>query len=240
MKHCIKIFIILIALSPSQKLFAQMFSVGESQRRVSQPSSYLRIGFAPTQFKYVGNETVQGMPELLEINDNAFHANLETPGISLTLILANKLTGIKDKSFMDLGFTLTNNFPIVRRSILSLGVPLQLYSSITNSNNDQSQENFNQVNFAIGGGGFANLRISERLTLTNNFVPGYGFSNSSGGFFGGSMFYMKGKSRINFIDVFAGRSLSIGYDFNFRSFDIDQDLYDYELTSHLITIGISF
>lgn len=216
-----------------------MFSIGESQRSNAFPSSYLRIGIAPTSFDYTGNFVGTSDPTLLEIENSALHVNLETPGVSLSLILANKLTGLDDRSFFDLGFSLGNNFFLVRERVVSLGIPIQLYTSITNANNEQNQENFNQVNFAVGGGGFLNFRISPKIVFNNEFIPGYGFSNSSGGFFGGSMFYAKGKSRLNFLNLIGQRSISLGYDFNFRSFDIDDEFYDFDLTSHQITLGIS-
>ncbi|GAB5410509.1 MAG: hypothetical protein BalsKO_28740 [Balneolaceae bacterium] len=143
------------------------------------------------------------------------------------------------KNYFDLSFTLSNKFALIRNPNLVLGVPIQLHSSITNINNDRTEENFNQVNFAVGGGGFINLKLGNRTSFTNELVPGYGFSNSNGGFFGGSLFYLTGKSRLNFSNLILGRSISLGYDFNYRSFDIDGELYDFDLKSHLLTVGVS-
>ena len=217
---------------------SQMFSVGDAPKRTFIPSSFIRIGFGPTTFDFEGT-TSEINSELLEVNDRSFYLNFETPGVSLSLVLANALTGLDNQSFFDLGITLSNNFNLVRRQAIQIGIPIQLYTSITNSRNDRIRENFSQVNFAFGAGGFINLRFSQRIVFSNSFVPGYGFSNSNGGFFGGSMFYLKGKSRLNFINLIGNRSVSIGYDFNHRSFDIDEDFYDFDLTSHLITLGIS-
>ncbi len=230
------VFVLSIFSKPSS---AQMFSVGATPQASSFPNSYLRIGLGPTIFNYVGTDMSTGGSRLLEFDNNSLFISADTPGATLSLLLGNKLVGLKEKSFFDLGFTLSNKFQLIRKPRINAGIPIQLYSSITNVNNDRSEENFNQVNFAVGAGGFLNLRFGKKLSFTNELTPGYGFSNSSGGFFGGSLFYLTGKSRLNFINLIGNKSLSIGYDLNYRSFDIDGELYDFDLKSHLITLGIS-
>tara|TARA_R110000868_G_scaffold306734_1_gene568031 strand:- start:59701 stop:60426 length:726 start_codon:yes stop_codon:yes gene_type:complete len=223
----------------SNSVSAQMFSVGNSPQQRSFPSSYFRIGMGPTNFEYKGNDINPLGSTLLEFDNNALFINMETPGTNLTLMLGNNITGLKDKSFFDLGFVLSNKFSIIRDQAFTIGIPIQLYSSITSINNDRAEENFNQVNFALGSGGFVNLKLGKKFTFTNELTPGYGFSNSSGGFFGGSLFFLTGKSRLNLINLIGGKSISIGYDYNYRSFDIDGELYDFDLKSHLLTIGFS-
>lgn len=216
-----------------------MFSVGESNRQVQASNSYLRLGLAPFTFDFQGNRLENPNSTTLELDNTAFYVAFETPGVILNLMLANKLTGLEDQSLFDLAFTLTNRFAFIRGRSVQAGVPIQLYSSITGVNSDRSNENFNQANFAVGAGAFIGFRFSNKIIFSNEFIPGYGFSNSNGGFIGGSMYYLRGKSRLNFINIFAGRSLSIGYDFNYRSFDIEDEIYDFDFTSHLITLGIS-
>lgn len=220
-------------------VFSQMFSVGDAQQQQSFPNSFLRIGTGPATFDYMGNDLSPFGSTLLEFDSNALFVNFETPGLNLALLLANNITGLEEKNYFDLGFTLTNKFALIRRPFITVGLPIQLYSSVTNINNDRAQENFNQVNFGFGGGGFLNLKLGKRITLNNELIPGYGFSNSNGGFFGGSVFYVTGKSRLTFVNLLGRRSVSLGYDFNYRSFDIDGELYDFELKSNLLTIGIS-
>lgn len=216
-----------------------MFSVGNSTQRSTLPSSHLRFGFAPTDFTYTGNLMNPERPDELEFSANSFVLNYESPGFDLYVALANNLSGLDNINSLDIGLTLSNNFFLVRQRGFQAGIPIQLYSSITNVNSDRSDINFNQANFGIGGGGFVSLRFGRKAAFTNQFLPGYGFSSSSGGFFGGSMFYLQGKSRLYIYNVIGGRALSVGYDFNFRSFDVDQELYDFDRTSHTITLGIS-
>ncbi len=239
MTRILLLMIVFVFSLLTKPVSAQMFSVGTAPQVAPFPNSYLRIGLGPTTFSYTGTELGDTGPKLLEFDNNSLFISGETPGATLSLLLGNKIVGLKEKSFFDLGFTLSNRFQLIRKRSLNAGIPIQLYSSITNVNNDRSEENFNQVNFAVGAGGFFNLRFGKKLSLTNELTPGYGFSNSSGGFFGGSLFYVTGKSRLNFINLIGNRSISIGYDFNYRSFDIDGELYDFDLKSHLLTLGIS-
>lgn len=218
---------------------AQMFSVGEVPRQRVLPTSFVRVGIGPAAFEYKGNNLNPLGSTLLEFDNTVLFVNVETPGVNLALILGNSATGMDDINYFDLGLTLSNKFLILRKKSISAGIPLELLSSINSINNDRSEENFNQVNFAVGVGGFFNFNLGQKLTFTNQLTPGYGFSNSNGGFFGGSLFYATGKSRLNFINLIGNRSISLGYDFNYRSFDIDGELYDFELKSHLITLGIS-
>lgn len=217
-----------------------MFSVGDVTRAVPIPSSYLRIGLAPTEFVFQGNPLTNPNSTELELSSTALAINLDTPSLNLNLLLANSVTGLDDQSLLDLGLTLSNRFPLIRRSRLSAGIPIQLSSILTTANSERNRENFNQGSFAIGGGAFTNISFGRKASILGEFIPSYGFSNSSGGFFGGSVFMLNGKARINIHNVIFSRSISFGYDFIHRSFDVDDDLFDFDLTSHQITLGISF
>lgn len=87
---------------------------------------------------------------------------------------------------------------------------------------------------------FVNVSPSRKLQFQNSGVIGYGFSNSNGGFFGGNISYIDVGSQINLLNFISERTLSIGYNYIFKSYDIDLEIYDYDLTGHQITIGISF
>lgn len=219
--------------------FAQMFSVGEARGPSPSSNSYLRVGVSPLMFEFMGAQNIGPNTSQLEIDNTALHIAFESPGVELGVTLANGLTGLDEQALFDLNFTLSNRFILINKRSFLAGVPIQLHSSLTNVNNDRTEDNFSQTNFGIGGGAFFTLRFSEKILFSNEVTPGYGFSNSSGGFFGGSLFYVKAKSRLNFLRVLKNRSLSIGYDFNFKSFDIDDDFYDFDLTSHTITLAIS-
>ncbi len=217
-----------------------MFSVGDVTGPTPIPNSYLYIGFAPSEFTFQGNRAANPNSTDLELSSTALVLKLDTPSLNLNLLLANSITGLEDQSLLDLGLSLSNGFPVVRRSRLIVGIPIQLSSILTTANSERNQENFNQGSFAIGGGAFTNLRFGRKASIYGEFIPSYGFSNSSGGFFGGSLFMLNGSARVNIHNVIFSRSISFGYDYVYRSFDVDDDLFDFDLTSHQITLGISF
>ena len=232
-------FLLMLGFLITPPVLAQMFSVEEPSQRLTPPSAYFRIGLAPADFTYTGPFYINQQPEELEFNSNLLYFALETPGLSANLSLGNTLVGMDTQRFFALDLSFLNRFMIVRRPGVFAGIPIQIKTALTSASTDAHDENFYQTSFGVGGGAYLNFRIMEKIFFSNQFIPGYGFSSSSGGFIGGSIFYMSGQSRINILGLLGQRSVSFGYDYNFRSFDIDEDLFDYDLTTHVLTIGIS-
>ncbi|GAB5410508.1 MAG: hypothetical protein BalsKO_28730 [Balneolaceae bacterium] len=83
-------------------VFAQMFSVGESTQQRAVSNSFIRFGFGPATFNYTGDELNPSGTSILEFDNNAFFASLETPGVALSLILGNELTGFDEKKLFRL------------------------------------------------------------------------------------------------------------------------------------------
>lgn len=229
---------------------AQMFSVPDRQERLSRPTTIIRLGTTLTAFDYTGSLDPTTGPSLLE-RDNAMLAfSFETLGLSAYAILGNSITGIDDGSFFDLNLKFTNGIPVVRRLKFQAGIPIQLSTGITASNSDFtgatnqnintfSENRFNQTHFGGGTGAFVNFNPSRKIQFQNTATVGYAFSNSNGGFFGGTMVFTTVSSRFNILNLIGSRTLSIGYDFIFRSYDIDSESYDYDLSGHQLTIGLS-
>ncbi len=228
-------FIILFAVSATGR--SQMFSIDDAPKRIEIPSTFLSIGVAPVSFDYAG-QLVDPQVKELEVDNMLLAVNLEYAGVQLFGRIGNRVSGLKDKSFLEIGLIMSNKFALIRGPRLFVGIPLQLHTSYTSSSSDTYPDSFNQSFFGGGGGGFIDYRFSRRVVLTNQFLPGYGFSGSDGGFFGGSAFYMNGKSQLTILDALFGKALNFGYEFNFKSFNIDGNVYDYDLTVHSITIGI--
>ena len=232
-------FLLLLTLLLPSISAAQMFSVEEAPQRLTPPTAYIRMGVSLADFVYTGPLIVGENPEGIELDRGVFYVALESAGLSLNLALGNNLTGLGDQGFLNLDLSFSNRFPIVRQPRAFIGIPLQLKTALSSASSDQNDENFYQTSFGAGAGLFMNFRLTEKIYWSNEFIPGYGFSSSSGGFVGGSIFFMTGKSRLNFVNLIGRRSVSFGYDYQLRSFDIDEDLFDYDLTMHVLTIGVS-
>ncbi len=233
-----RLFLFLLLFSPLS-VAAQMFSVPDRQERINRPSTIVRVGTSISNFDYKGN---LNDPEqfLLEIDNALFALTIETLGLTANMNIGNSLTGVDDGSFLDLNLKFTNGFNVVRQRKIQAGLPIQLSTGLTTSNNEFTENRFNQTYFSGGTGLFLNINPSRKLQFRNSGVIGYGFSNSNGGFFGGTLNYIDIGSRLNLLNFIGGRTLSIGYNYIFKSYDIDLEIYDYNLTGHQFTVGISF
>lgn len=236
--HKVVLFLILLVFV-SVDIEAQMFSVADRQERITRPTTLIRVGVAVADFTYQGS-LAGPEPSLLEVDNTLLALTFETLGLSANAKIGNSITGIDDGSFFDLNLRFTNNINVVRRQKLQAGFPIQLSTGLTTSNNDFNENRFNQSHFSGGAGLFCNINPTRKLQWQNSGLIGYGFSNSNGGFFGGTMNYISAGSRVNLLNFINERTLSIGYDYVLRSYDIDSEIYDYDLSAHQITIGVSF
>jgi hypothetical protein len=235
----INLVLLILILAPGS-LYGQMFSVdGESQRSSQNSSSLLRIGYAPVEFDYNGNSQSILPQDRLDFESGAFHIGLESPGLSASLSFINKLTGADDERYLNLSLEYINKFAFIRSQSFQMGVPLGLISSLVSVRNEQFSNDFSQTTFGVGAGMFASFRVPDKISVSLEGVPSYGFSNSSGGIFGGTNQALSASGRLNFLSLLPGRTLSIGYDYKYSSYDLDDDNFDYDLKLHLITIGVS-
>jgi hypothetical protein len=229
-----RLFLFLLLFAPLTT-YAQMFSVPDRQERINRPNTIIRVGTSIATFDYQGTLTDPDQ-SLLEVDNALFAVTFETQGLTANINVGNSLSGIDDGSFLNLNLRFTNGFGIVRQA----GIPIQLSTGLTTSNNDFTENRFNQTYFSGGTGLFLNINPSRKIQFSNSGVIGYGFSNSNGGFFGGTLNYVNIGSRINLLNFIGQPTLSIGYEYIFNSYDIDSEIYDYDLTGHQVTLGISF
>ena len=218
---------------------AQMFSVGnESERRANPFAPYIRAGVIPIDFSFTGNPAALTNSSLA-FSGSVAHLSFENGGFNLGVSLGNDFSGLDDRKYFDLSLNFTNPFYIIRRPNFGAGIPLQLGTKITNVRSDNVNDEFSQTNLSAGAGAIAQFIASDKLGVTLQFVPSIGFSTASGGFIGGNVFSLKGKARINFYNLIFGRNISLGYNYIYDSYNIDGEEYDYDLTGHVLTLGIS-
>lgn len=215
-----------------------MFSVGDDDGFRTNPfAPYIRAGIKMVNFDYQGGQaTAAGS---LSLSGTAAHITFESGGFNLNASLANQLLGMEDQDYFGLELNFTNPIYLLRNSNYLVGIPIQLNSKITSVRNDAASYDFSQTNLSAGLGAVVQLHFPQKLGATIQFIPQYGFSSSSGGFIGGNVFSLSGKARLNFYNLIFGKNLSLGYDYSFDSYDIDEEQYDYDLTGHTLTLGIS-
>jgi len=220
---------------------AQMFSVDDPERspqRITEPSNFLSIGFSAATFEFNGENVSEN--NRLDFDDLLFTIKFDTQGLDLSTTFGGSLTGMDDQSYVNLSARIYNNFALKRSQKFRLSLPIQLTTDLTQINRDISTADFRQSSLVFGSGLAATIRPAQRISFQLKATPNYGFSFSQGSVFGGSLFRFDGVANILIHNVFGDRSLAIGYNFDFKNYDIDGDINDYEFTAHTFTIGIGF
>lgn len=218
---------------------AQMFSQGSIDRGTSYRSSQVLLGTEWLDFSYRGGQpTAPG--ERYDVSGNALVLQLETDAIDMYLRGMGKLTGSSNEALFNLGARLHNRFTLVRNSGFRLFFPVQLQTDLLRSRRDASSRQFQQTIVQAGAGLSAQAGFAESLRLTLSMIPSYGFSNSAGAFFGGSVRSLDGRARLAVSGILPNRHLVIGYDYRSRKYDIDIDTFDYRLRSHTVVLGFTF
>ena len=219
--------------------FAQMFSVDSEYERQTNPfTPYLRVGIQPVNLEFTGDPSaLQQAP--LSFSGNLGEIGIETGGFDLGLTFGNDFTGLDERKFFSLALKFSNTFYLIRQPRFGLGTPLQLGTKLTSVRSDEINSEFSQTNLHAGAGFAGILFFPDKLSLTASIIPSFGFSTASGGLIGGNVFSWRGRARLNFFNVIFGRNISLGYDYIFDSYDIDGEEYDYDLSGHSLTLGIS-
>lgn len=228
----------------STKVQAQMFSVGSAPGRVDIPQTAIWLGVEPIDFDYTGGGLQTPINEgRFAFSGSVLRLQARFQGLEAFLASGGSLTGIDDISYFDAGIKAGFGLPLVRSRELTIRIPLQIISSITSVSSDRGVVNatqFKQGALVIGAGGFIGVRPSSRVRIEGGFVPHYGFSFATGGTFGGSLGKLEGTFRLFFDRLFGNTGLSLGYNYRFDRFDIDEDEFDYDLKAHTILVGITF
>lgn len=220
---------------------AQMFSIGDPdpiQTRTFGVYSMLGISWEIASFEHTAG--VAAPNELLDFDEGILRVRFETPGLDLSLGVGGSLTGMGNTSYLNLNGRLFNQLPLIRRENFRLAVPIQITTDLKSVRRDESSFEFQLSSFTIGSGIASSIRLGDRIDFNFRGTPNYGFSFPQGNIFGGSLFRADADVYFYIRELFGRHALAIGYNFDFRRYDIDVDLNDYDFTSHSITIGYAF
>lgn len=218
-----------------------MFSVGETEER--QPTrldSYSTIGIAWElgNFDFTGDDL--SPEDQADFEDSILRVRFENPGLDISVGFGGDLTGMDDRSYANVNALLYNDFPLVRSPRFIFAIPLQISTDLKSVQIDRSNNSFQQSSFVIGTGASIRYRINQRVGTSLRATPNIGFSFSQGNLFGGRLFRGTTAARLYFNDVINTNSLVIGYDFDYRDYNIEGSQNDYRYLSHSITIGLAF
>jgi hypothetical protein len=228
------------------QLHAQMFSVGDADSRYDTPLSEIYIGLESMEATYKGEENVgRRRAGAFEYSGPVIKLGYNTTDLDLYLSTGGKITGVDETSYFHTGGNFDFRINLYRNQLLLLQIPFRLssrYTNITNNqvSNIQSVSRFQYGMISGGLGVRGELRPTKKIRAKFGAIPGYGFSFATGGFFGGSIGVVDIFGKLYFDRLYNDLGLSIGYKYDFRSYDVEDDIYDYDLSGHSIEIGVTF
>jgi len=239
----VSVLFILMAVN-TVPLQAQMFSVGETTSNYNRPMSELFIGMGPIDANFKGSPGVDGAGAF-EYSGPVISIGYNTPGVNLYLSTGGKVTGVEDRSYFHTGGNYNFGLSLYRSPKVSVRVPLRITSQYTNITSDRSwiystASRFQFGMIAVGGGLKGMWKPAKNIQVQAGAIPTYGFSFATGGSVGGSIGTVTAHGKLYFDRLFNDKGLSIGYKYDFRSYDIEDDIYDYDLKGHSFEIGITF
>lgn len=234
----IPLLILFIVSTPVDSV-AQMFSIEEAQERRERnlgAVTVIGLSWDIAEFTYSGDLT-SGF-ERLDFEDSILRFRINSPGLDISFGVGGSFTGMSDNSYLNVSGRLFNNLNIKRTPDVVISIPVQLTTDVKRVRADAFNTEFQQSSLIFGSGFSTDLKLSDRFNFKMHATPNYGFSFSQGNFFGGTLFRFDGRAMIFINNIFGTRALAIGYDFDYRKYNIDGDLYDYDFSSHSVTLGI--
>lgn len=219
----------------------QMFSVGNTEEREpTRLQSYSIIGVAweIADFNFTGSGVDPS--DRADFENSILRLRFENPGLNISAGFGGSYTGMERQSYINLNALLYNDFPLLQSPRFILALPIQITTDLKSVQLDRSENDFSQSSFVIGTGASLRYRIGRRAGLSLRATPNLGFSFSRGALFGGRLFTTTSQARLYFNDIIGSNTLSFGYDFDYRDYNIEGSENDYRYLSHAITIGIAF
>lgn len=218
-----------------------MFSVGDTEERANTRLdlySTLGVTWEIAEFEYQKDDLPPA--QRADFQNSIIRLRFENPGLNISAGFGGSYTGMDDRSYLNVNAMLYNDIALIRSERFILGLPIQITTDLTSVALQRQGDGFQQSSLVFGTGASMQYRVSERVQMSLRATPNYGFSFSQGAFFGGSLFTTKGVARLFFDEVFGSNTLVIGYDFDFKDYNIDEGQNNYQYLSHSFTVGIAF
>lgn len=219
-----------------------MFSVDEPQQQQIRPLGFysvLGVSLELGDFSYTGSEASDD--QRADFSGSIVRFRFENPGLDLTIGFGGSLTGMENTPYANVTGRLYNDLNLIRQpDSFRLAVPVQITTDLKSVRKNNSNAEFQQSSFVFGTGLASAMRLGDKVDFTLRGTPNYGFSFAQGSIFGGSLFRFDGRARFIFYQLIGNDSFSLSYHFDYRSYDIEGSLNDYDYISHSFTLGYAF
>lgn len=244
----LQVLFITLCVASADVASAQMFSVdSDSRNQFNAPTTELYVGLEPTSVTYQGGETVNGGAGQFEYDAPVLRAGYNSGTLNLYLGAGGEVTGSDNVGYFDVGGNLNFGIPLYVTEKFVLQLPFRITSRLTNITNDQTttgpqgtRDQFRFGGITAGAGLKANARPKSNIRIQVGAIPSYGFTFASGGLFGGSLGTLALNGRLYLDRLFGDTGLSLGYKYDLRNYNVDNEKYDYRINGHSIQVGITF
>ncbi len=220
--------------------FAQMFSVESDRGQNILPTSTVFLGLEPVDFFYRGSDKPEGT---LSFNEPIYRLRAELPGLNVSFGYNNRVGDSDSLSYFNVSVGIHGRYGLLSRRSFTLGIPIQLRTDFTQTAlrfNDPIRDDFQQSSALLGAGLNTMFTINNQIRIDISGMPQYGFSVTSFGGTGGSMWVFEGRARLYFDNLFDNLGLAIGYDWRSTRYNLQDDRFDYQIDAHSFLIGVSF
>ena len=235
---------LIFILGNCHMVHGQMFSVGNErpeERPAPQRSAYIGVG--PAEFEFHGNEQNVVNSNRFDFDSQIVKLRYETQNLNFFINFSNSITGADSVNYFNFGLEFASGIQIVDSDDFQFGVPIQFrgdFINVNNQNVQRGQGQFQQNNLQIGSGLMFEYRLSPVVRFAANAIPNAGITFSAGNTFFGTTYGVISDSRLYFDRIIGQLGLSFAYQFKFKRFNIDTDLFDYDLRSNVFSIGLTF
>lgn len=217
-----------------------MFSI-QSEQAVSRniPENNVLLGFEPVTFSFQGNQT----PGDLSFSDPVYRLRAELGGFQGYLGVGYNLGDDNSLNFFNAGAKIDGEIRFAGGRNYFAGIPLILstdYLQVGFQDTADGTGDFRQSSAMVGLGLSLGVRIAERFRIETQAVPFYGFSVTSFGATGGSRSSLTSQNRIYMDRVFDRIGLTAGFDYRTARYNLDDERFNYDLTSSSFVIGVTF
>lgn len=235
--------LLILTFGTAGHIQAQMFSVGDEGPRFNTPLSEVYTGYEMLSSTYEGGSVERLGEGVFAYEGPVLRLGYNSRGFDFFMGAGGVITGVNDNAYFDIGGNIDFGIPLYRSEKLTVNLPFRIASRYTNITHDERIPGIHRFQFGsltVGAGANIMARLLQNVRIEAGAIPNYGFAFSSGGFFGGSLGVIAAQGRLYFDRLFEDVGLSLGYRYDLRNYDIDEDIYDYKIKGHSIKLGITF
>lgn len=222
------------------RLSAQMFTeTAESNTRSFLNNVTLSSGLSFMSFQSVGDR--RAGEASFEFDHPMLTLEAQLPSIKIGFRVANGLVGLEDPAARSIYAELGRRLRLASESSFQITAPVAIRTDFMKVSLDKSPSIFSQSSFQARGGLDGLIRLAGgQGVLVVGGGGAFGFSNSQGSIFGGTYQGLFAHSEIRIQPRALDAGLFVRVTAETSSYEIDGELYDYDLSGWGAMIGVSF